>query len=47
MNDSKIFMLPENGYGSNNSGFLGGWGGGILGFILDSSVSWANLGPQA
>ena len=34
MNDSKIFMLPENGYGSNNSGFLGGWGGGILGFIL-------------
>jgi len=36
MSDSKIFMFPENGYGSNNNGGfgLGGWGGGILGFIL-------------
>ncbi|MBO6255432.1 MAG: hypothetical protein J6O49_17600 [Bacteroidaceae bacterium] len=34
MSDSKVFMFPENGY-SNNGGFgLGGWGGGILGFIL-------------
>jgi phage-related tail protein len=33
MSDSKVFMLPENGYGNNN-GFLGGWGGGILGFLL-------------
>lgn len=36
MSDSKVFMFPENGYGSNNNGGLGlgGWGGGILGFIL-------------
>lgn len=35
MSDSKVFMFPENGYGNNNGGFgLGGWGGGILGFIL-------------
>ncbi len=33
MSDSKVFMLPENGYG-NNGNFLGGWGGGILGFLL-------------
>lgn len=34
MSDSKVFMFPENGY-NNNGGFgLGGWGGGILGFIL-------------
>lgn len=33
MSDSKVFMFPENGY--NNDGFgLGGWGGGVLGFIL-------------
>lgn len=33
MSDSKILMFPENGY--NNGGLgLGGWGGGILGFIL-------------
>lgn len=31
MTDSKIFMLPENGY-NNNGNF--GLGGGILGFIL-------------
>lgn len=34
MTDSKIFMLPENGYNNNNGFGLGGWGGGILGFIL-------------
>lgn len=34
MSDSKVFMLPEGGYGNNNNGLLGGWGGGILGFIL-------------
>ena len=36
MSDSKVFMFPENGYGNNNNGGLGlgGWGGGILGFIL-------------
>jgi hypothetical protein len=34
MSDSKVFMFPENGY-NNNGGFgLGGWGGGVLGFIL-------------
>ena len=34
MSDSKVFMFPENGY-NNNGGFgLGGWGGGLLGFIL-------------
>ena len=33
MSDSKVFMLPENGY-NNGNGFLGGWGGGILGFLL-------------
>lgn len=35
MSDSKILMLPEYGYGNNaNNLGLGGWGGGILGFIL-------------
>ena len=33
MSDSKVFMFPENGYNNDNS-FLGGWGGGILGFFL-------------
>lgn len=33
MSDSKVFMLPENGYNNGLLG-LGGWGGGILGFIL-------------
>lgn len=34
MSDSKILMVPD-GYGNNNNGLgLGGWGGGILGFIL-------------
>lgn len=34
MSDSKVFMFPENGY-NNNGGFgFGGWGGGILGFLL-------------
>lgn len=33
MSDSKVFMFPENGY-NNGNGFLGGWGGGILGFFL-------------
>lgn len=28
-------MFPEGGYNNNNGGFgLGGWGGGLLGFIL-------------
>lgn len=33
-------MFPEYGYGNNNNGFgsLGGWGGGILGFILGQAV---------
>lgn len=36
MSDSKILMFPEYGYGNNNNGFggLGGWGGGLIGFIL-------------
>lgn len=34
MTDSKFFMLPEYGYNNNNGLGLGGWGGGILGFIL-------------
>lgn len=35
MSDSKVFMFPENGYNNNNGGLgLGGWGGGLLGFIL-------------
>jgi hypothetical protein len=34
MSDSKVFMFPENGYNNNGSLGLGGWGGGILGFIL-------------
>ena len=34
MSDSKVFMFPENGYNNNGSVGLGGWGGGILGFIL-------------
>lgn len=33
MSDSKVFMLPENGYNNGSLG-LGGLGGGILGFIL-------------
>lgn len=33
MTDSKVFMFPENGYNNGSFG-LGGWGGGILGFIL-------------
>lgn len=35
MSDSKVFMFPEGGYNYNNGGFgLGGWGGGLIGFIL-------------
>lgn len=34
MSDSKVFMFPENGYNNNNGFGLGGWGGGVLGFIL-------------
>lgn len=35
MSDSKILMFPEGGYNNNNGGFgLGGWGGGLIGFIL-------------
>lgn len=33
MSDSKVFMFPEGGYNNNGLGF-GGWGGGILGFLL-------------
>lgn len=33
-------MFPEYGYGNNNNGFgLGGWGGGILGFILGALIA--------
>lgn len=32
-------MLPEYGYGNNNGNFgLGGWGGGILGFLLGAML---------
>ena len=31
MSDSKVFMLPENGYNNGSLG-LGGWGGGIMVF---------------
>ena len=34
MSDSKVFMFPENGYNNNNGLGLGGWGGGLIGFIL-------------
>lgn len=34
MDNSKIVMFPEYGTGNNNNGLLGGWGGGVLGFIL-------------
>ena len=33
MTDSKVLMFPENGNNNGSLG-LGGWGGGILGFIL-------------
>ena len=40
MDNSKILMFPEYGYGNNNNGFgLGGWGGGILGFILGALIA--------
>ena len=56
MSDSKVFMFPENGYGNNNNGLLGGWGGGILGFILGillgnggffGNGGWGNNGVSA
>ena len=34
MDNSKILMFPEYGYGNNNGFGLGGWGGGLIGFIL-------------
>lgn len=34
MSDSKVFMFPENGYNNSGSFGLGGWGGGLIGFIL-------------
>lgn len=34
MSDSKILMLPEYGNNNQNGLGLGGWGGGVLGFIL-------------
>lgn len=34
MSDSKILMFPEGGYNNNNGFGLGGWGGGLIGFIL-------------
>ena len=38
MDNSKILMFPEYGY-NNNGGFgLGGWGGGILGFLLGAML---------
>ncbi|MBO6233306.1 MAG: hypothetical protein J6N78_04525 [Clostridia bacterium] len=30
----KIIMFPENGYSNGNFNGLGGWGGGLLGFLL-------------
>lgn len=42
MTDSKILMFPE--YGNNNNGFgLGGWGGGVLGFILGMLIGNGGL----
>lgn len=44
MSDSKVFMFPENGY-NNNGGFgLGGWGGGILGFLLGAMLFGGGFG---
>lgn len=39
MSDSKVFMFPEGGYNNNNGFGLGGWGGGILGFILGALIA--------
>lgn len=45
MSDSKILMLPEYGNGYNQNGLgLGGWGGGILGFILGILLGNNGLG---
>ena len=39
MENSKILMFPEYGYNNGNNGFgLGGWGGGILGFLLGAML---------
>lgn len=38
MDNSKILMFPEYGYGNNNGFGLGGWGGGILGFLLGAML---------
>lgn len=38
-------MFPEYGYGNGNNGFgLGGWGGGILGFLLGAMFSNGGFG---
>lgn len=45
MENSKILMFPEYGYGNGNNGFgLGGWGGGILGFLLGAMFSNGGFG---
>lgn len=38
MDNSKILMFPEYGYGNNGGFGLGGWGGGILGFLLGAML---------
>lgn len=38
MDNSKILMFPEYGYGNNNGFGLSGWGGGILGFLLGAML---------
>lgn len=41
--DSKVFMFPENGY-NNNGGFgLGGWGGGLIGFLIGAMLANGGL----
>lgn len=38
-------MFPEYGYGNGNNGFgLGGWGGGILGFLLGAMLFGGGFG---
>lgn len=43
MTDSKILMFPEYGNNNNNGFGLGGWGGGVLGFILGMLIGNGGL----
>ena len=43
MTDSKVLMFPENGNNNGSLG-LGGWGGGILGFILGILLGGGGFG---